>query len=78
MKSRSTFLRVARSSPVLETEFEPRRHSVYFGRQRLGRYVQTGRRNFKVFDADDKPLGGFRVRARALAAIRKAARSARS
>jgi hypothetical protein len=57
---------------------KPIEHSVYIGRQRLGRYVQTGRKNFKAFDAYDRPLGSFRVRARALAAIRKAARGARA
>ena len=50
----------------------PIQHSLYFGRQRLGRYVQTDRKEFKAFDALDRPLGNFRVRARALAAIRKA------
>jgi hypothetical protein len=55
----------------------PIEHSVYIGRQRLGRYVQTDRRKFKAFAADDRPLGNFRVRKRMLAAIRKAASSAR-
>src|SRR6476659_7992053 len=57
---------------------EPIQHSVYIGRERLGRYVQTDRKKFKAFDANDRPLGNFRVRARVLVAIRKAARSARS
>jgi hypothetical protein len=48
------------------------RHSVYIGREMLGRYVQSGTK-IKAFDASDRPLGNFRVRARALAAIRKAA-----
>jgi hypothetical protein len=48
------------------------RHSLYLGRERLGRYVQKGRKRFKAFDALDRPLGNFRTRARALAAIRKA------
>jgi hypothetical protein len=47
-------------------------HSLYIGRERLGRYVQLGRKQFKAFDALDRPLGNFRVRTRALAAIRKA------
>jgi hypothetical protein len=53
-------------------------HAVYIGRERLGRYVQVGPRKYKAFDAKDQPLGNFRVRARVLAAIRKAARSART
>jgi hypothetical protein len=57
---------------------KPIEHSVYIGRERLGRYAQADRRKYKAFDANDRPLGNFRVRTRALAAIRKAARSARS
>ena len=57
---------------------KPIEHSVYIGRERLGRYAQTDRRKYKAFDANDRPLGNFRVRTRALAAIRKVARSARS
>jgi hypothetical protein len=56
----------------------PIEHSVYIGRERLGRYVQTDRKQFKAFAANDRPLGNFRVRERMLAAIRKAARCARS
>ena len=51
---------------------KPIEHSVYIGRERLGRYVQVDRRKYKAFDANDRPLGNFRVRAGALAAIRKA------
>lgn len=50
----------------------PIEHSLYWGRERLGRYVQIGRKRFRAFDAQDGPLGSFRIRARALAAIRKA------
>jgi hypothetical protein len=57
--------------------FKPLNYSVYIGRERLGRYVQTDREKFKAFDANDRPLGNFRVRARALAAIRKARRARR-
>ena len=46
--------------------------SLYFGRERLGRYVQLDRKWFKAFNAHDHLLGNFRKRARALAAIRKA------
>jgi hypothetical protein len=52
-------------------------HSVYFGRERLGRYVQTDVKKFQAFDANDRLLGGYRDRAKALAAIRRTARRAR-
>jgi hypothetical protein len=55
-----------------QRKFEPLEHSVYLGRERLGRYVRTDRKKYKAFDANDRPLGNFRVRHRALAAIRKA------
>ena len=51
---------------------KPIEHSVYLGRERLGRYVRMNRKRYKAFDAHDQPLGNFRIRARALAAIRKA------
>jgi hypothetical protein len=51
---------------------EPIEHSLYFGRERLGRYVQIDYKRFKAFDHHDRFLGNFRKRARALAAIRKA------
>jgi hypothetical protein len=54
---------------------EPIEHSLYLGRERLGRYVQMDQKRFKAFDALDRPLGNFRIRARALAAVRKAWRS---
>jgi len=50
---------------------KPIEHSVYLGRERLGRYVQMDHKRFKAFDALDRPLGNFRIRAGALAAIRK-------
>jgi hypothetical protein len=55
----------------------PIEYAVYIARERLGRYVQNGPKKFKAFDAD-RLLSGFRVRAMALAAIRKAMRSARA
>jgi hypothetical protein len=55
-----------------QPERKPIEHSVYLGRERLGRYVRIDRKRFKAFDAIDRPLGNFRVRARALSAIRKA------
>lgn len=51
---------------------KPIEHSVYLGRERLGRYVQMDRKRFEAFDPRDRPLGNFRVRSRALTAIRKA------
>jgi hypothetical protein len=59
-------------------EQKPIEHSVYIGRERLGRYEQTGTKKFEAFDAKDRPLGNFRVRERMLAVIRKAARGALS
>jgi hypothetical protein len=65
-------------TPALDKTSEARErlkaveHSLYFGRERLGRYVQLGHKRFKAFDADDRPLGKFCSRTRALAAIRKA------
>jgi hypothetical protein len=52
--------------------WKPIEHSLYLGRERLGRYVQTERKLFKAFDAHDRPLGIFLTRVRALAAIAKA------
>jgi hypothetical protein len=54
--------------------FEPVEISVYIGRERLGQYVQTDRKQFKAFDANDRPLGSFAVITSALTAIRKARR----
>jgi hypothetical protein len=59
-------------SAGLSPRQKPVEHSVYLGRERLGRYVQINKKQFKAFDAHDKPLGNFRLRMRALAAIRKA------
>jgi len=61
--------KVSRSGTARRKQKE---HSVYIGRERLGRYVQTFRKKYRAFDAYDRQLGTFRVRARALAAIRKA------
>lgn len=47
-------------------------HSLYFGRERLGRYVKLDRKRYKAFDARDRLLGKFVSRTRALDAIRKA------
>jgi hypothetical protein len=51
---------------------KPIEHSLYFGRERLGRYVKVDRKTFKAFNSKNRRLGTFRTRARALAAIRKA------
>lgn len=50
---------------------QPIKHSVYIGRQRLGRYQEIVCKRYQAFDADERPLGGFRTRRKALAAIRK-------
>jgi hypothetical protein len=47
-------------------------HSVYLGRERLGRYVKANRKRYTAFDANNRVLGSFRIRAKALMAIRKA------
>jgi hypothetical protein len=51
---------------------KPIEYSLYFGRERLGRYVKLDRKTFKAFDSKNRRLGTFRTRARALGAIRKA------
>jgi hypothetical protein len=53
---------------------KPIEHSVYIGRERLGRYLQNGPKKYEAFDANERPLGNFRIRARMLAAIRRSAR----
>jgi hypothetical protein len=53
--------------------FELIEHSIYIGRRRLGRYAQTDKKRFDAFDAEDRPLGAFKSRRQALAAIRDAA-----
>jgi hypothetical protein len=55
-----------------KASWKPIEHSLYLGRERLGRYVQTERKLFKAFDAHDRPLGMFLTRARAINAIAKA------
>jgi hypothetical protein len=51
---------------------DPVEHSVYLGRERLGRYLKIHRKRYVAFDAGDCPLGSFRTRPKALAAIRRA------
>jgi hypothetical protein len=55
--------------------FKPIKGAVYVGRLRLGKFAQLKQRKFRAFDADDRLLGNFRNRARALKAIRKAAKA---
>jgi hypothetical protein len=50
-------------------DFEPLEHSVYFGRQRLGRYSRIAERLYAAFDAEDRPLGEFRAIRAAYAAV---------
>ena len=59
----------ATAAPIAQTAFEPLEHSVYVGRQRLGRYERIARARYKVYDARDRLIGSFRKRADALAAI---------
>ncbi|MEJ1937729.1 hypothetical protein WDZ92_46650, partial [Nostoc sp. NIES-2111] len=57
-------------------KFEPLEHSVYCGRQRLGRYSQTGKKSYAAFDARDRFLGQFKSRRAAYAAVGQSARGA--
>lgn len=50
-------------------DFEPLEYAVYWGRQRLGRYVRTGARRYAAYDSHDGPLGAFEKRDDAWAAI---------
>lgn len=47
---------------------EPREYSVYFGRERLGRYIQVDK-IIEAFDRDDRLLGTFRKASEAREAI---------
>jgi hypothetical protein len=55
-----------------KASFEPVEHSVYIGRQRLGRYVRVAARRYEAYDVRDRLLGGFTKRTDALAAIDRA------
>lgn len=48
---------------------EPAEYSVYFGRERLGRFVHLDKREFEAFDRNDRLLGTFCRRKEALGAI---------
>lgn len=55
--------------PGAQPPFEPLAHSVYVGRQRLGRYVRVAETRYEGYDARDRLIGSFRKRADALAAV---------
>jgi hypothetical protein len=48
---------------------EPAEYSVYFGRERLGRFIRLDKKEFEAFDRTDRPLGTFCKRKEALRAI---------
>jgi hypothetical protein len=50
-------------------DFEPLEHSVYCGRQRLGRYVRIAARRYAAYDSHDRLLGDFKKRKDAWAAV---------
>jgi hypothetical protein len=52
-----------------QPEFEPLEHSVYLGRERLGRYSRIGPKLYAAFDAKDRLLGEFKKRKDAYAAV---------
>ncbi|WP_168207260.1 hypothetical protein [Tardiphaga sp. vice278] len=58
-------------------DFLPLDHSVYLGRERLGRYLQTAPRRFAAFDARDRLLGDFKKQRDACAAIAASRRGGR-
>jgi hypothetical protein len=54
---------------VQQPEFEPVEHSVYLGRERLGRYSRIGPKLYAAFDSKDRLLGQFKRRNDAYAAV---------
>jgi hypothetical protein len=52
------FQSVSAASP--KPDFEHVEHSVYEGRQRLGRYERIAPACYAAYDAEDRPLGGSR------------------
>lgn len=52
-----------------EAEFESLEHSVYCGRQRLGRYARIGTRKYAAYDAGDRLLSEFSSRNEAYSAV---------
>jgi hypothetical protein len=68
-RRKRTPLRITQKTPQQQ---EPVGHSVYLGRERLGRYLKFDREHYTAFDADDRTLGDFPTQSKALSAIRKA------
>ena len=56
-------------APNKKSDFEPLEHSVYHGRRRLGRYACVAPKRYAAYDADDRPLGEFKRRKDAYAAV---------
>jgi hypothetical protein len=54
---------------VQQPEFDSLEHSVYLGRERLGRYSRIGPKLYAAFDAKDRLLGEFKRRKDAYAAV---------
>jgi hypothetical protein len=52
-----------------QPDFPPLEHSVYLGRERLGRYSRIGPKLYAAFDTDDVSLGEFTQRKAAYAAV---------
>jgi hypothetical protein len=52
--------------------FEPIERTLYLGRRRLGRFVQTGKKQFEAFGPDENSLGHFKTSKQVLGAIRDA------
>jgi hypothetical protein len=59
-----------------QAEFPPLDHSVYLGRERLGRYSRVGVKLYAAYDADNAHLGNFRTRLAAYQAVSGAPRAA--
>jgi hypothetical protein len=53
--------------------FKPVEHSVYFGRERLGRYSRVASHLYAAFDAQDRLLGQFKQQRMAYVAVSWAA-----
>jgi len=60
---------VSGSIGVQQPEFDPLEHSVYLGRERLGRYSRIAPKLYAAFDAKDRLLGEFKGRKDAYAAV---------
>ena len=61
-----------RTTILQRPDLEPLEHSVYLGRERLGRYSRIGQERYAAFDARDRLLGEFRRRKDAYAAVANA------